>query len=351
MDENLAMPIISVIVPVYKVERYLAQCLDSIVCQTYSRLQIILVDDGSPDLSGEICERYARHDQRVQVIHQKNQGLSAARNAGLEIAVGEYIAFVDSDDWIEQDMLETLYSVVQQHSADLACCALKAEIENGSEVVFPDVDESGAPVVLDPAAAIQELLQDRRIKNFSWLYLYRRALFRDVRFPHGKRYEDVYTTYRVLLQAKSVAYIPRKKYHYRIRDGSITQVNDLGLLISRYEAMHFRATELAPLFPRLAADLAAKQFNLITQVWQAACNADHKLLAHAKPALNDMARFTAENARLIVAGRSRGRADRMLVWACSHAQPWAYRFAQLIQAVLARYYRRTRNVATSGAVS
>ena len=124
-------PLISIIIPVYKVEPYLRKCLDSVVQQTYRNLEIILVDDGSPDSCGAICDEYATKDERITVIHQENKGLSAARNAGLDIATGDYIQFVDSDDWIEPDALATVLSIAEDHHVDIVCFGFNKHLPSG----------------------------------------------------------------------------------------------------------------------------------------------------------------------------------------------------------------------------
>ena len=126
--------LVSVIVPVYKVEKYLSKCLDSIVNQTYKNLEIILVDDGSPDNSGKICDEYAQKDSRIKVIHKENGGLSSARNAGLDIATGEYIAFADSDDSVHLDFVEKLYRAIKEENADIACCSVEDFIEDKNKI-------------------------------------------------------------------------------------------------------------------------------------------------------------------------------------------------------------------------
>jgi GT2 family glycosyltransferase len=339
MEGQAHAPLISVIIPVYKVERYLRQCVDSVVAQTHRRLEVLLIDDGSPDSCGSICEEYALRDPRVRVIHQQNQGLSAARNTGLNVATGDYIAFVDSDDWVEPDMLEALLKGLLEHGADIAGCAPIPEVEDGIAVPFPSLPDDGQALLLNREEALEELLRDRRVRNFSWSYLYRALLFRDVRFPHGKRFEDVHTTYRLFMQATRVVALPIAKYHYRIREGSITQAGGLGLLVERYEAVKARQETLGQHHPRLMQNLMAQRFALVLQVWQAAAASEGEVLARHRATLREMAHFTAANRHRIIAAKGYGRAQRALVWLCSHPRRWAHQSVALFLAALSALYR------------
>lgn len=314
MHGQAQAPLISVIIPVYKVEQYLRQCVDSVAGQTHKHLEILLINDGSPDGSGAICEEYALRDPRVQVIHQCNQGLSAARNTGLDAATGEYLAFVDSDDWIEPDMLAALLAGLVEHGADIAGCAPIPEVEDGIAVQFQFLCVDATALLLGREDALSELLRDRRLRNFSWSYLYRADLFGGVRFPHGKRFEDIHTTYQLFMKANTIVSLPIAKYHYRIRKGSITQAGGLGVLVDQYDAIKARQEALVRYYPRLMQGLLAQRFTLVPQVWQAAAHSDPEVLARYRPALEEMARFTAANRDRIIVSKGYGRAGRVLVW-------------------------------------
>ena len=215
------MPTISVIVPVYRVESYLRPCVDGILAQTYPDFELILIDDGSPDRCGEICDEYAAMDSRVRVIHQSNNGLSAARNAGLDIMRGEYVAFVDSDDCVHPKYLETLLTAIQTYSAQVSQCQM-VEFEDHDA---PPTEASAAKEAL--CISGREVVRHiyERAAGFSvcvWGRLYEAALFTSLRFPVGKIHEDQAVTPRALFCAARVAvtYVPL--YYYRLRDGSIT---------------------------------------------------------------------------------------------------------------------------------
>ena len=186
--EGEKAPLLSIIVPVYKVENYLPKCIDSILAQTFTDFELILVDDGSPDDCPALCDAAAEKDARVRVIHQKNGGLSAARNAGLDAARGAWIGFVDSDDYIAPEMYEVLYQAVQSTGADLALCD------------YAEVDEAGAPCqsmhvsLSEGELTGQELLKRASglMVQLAWNKLYRRAIFTQRRYPEGKLNEDLF---------------------------------------------------------------------------------------------------------------------------------------------------------------
>lgn len=210
-------PLLSIIVPVYDVERYLPKCIDSILAQTFTDFELILVEDGSPDGCPALCDAAAAKDARIRVIHQKNGGLSAARNAGLDAARGAWIGFVDSDDYIAPEMYEALYKAVQSTGADLALCD------------YAEVDETGAPcqsmhVHLEKKVfAGQDLLKnatDSMIQP-AWNKLYRRAIFAQLRYPEGKLNEDLFLIPEVCLRIQKAVVVPKALYYYVQRGGSI----------------------------------------------------------------------------------------------------------------------------------
>ena len=170
---------ISVIVPVYKVEKYLKRCVESIVQQTYQNIEIILVDDGSPDRCPEMCDEYARRDARIKVIHKSNGGLSDARNAGLNIASGDYISFVDSDDWIEEDFIEILYKNMKKENADISIIGYTLIWESGRKKRFTSDDEY---YVFDKEDAVRELLKQQKFQCMVCQKMYRKSIFRSIIF-------------------------------------------------------------------------------------------------------------------------------------------------------------------------
>lgn len=214
--------LITVIIPVYKVEQYIRGCIESVRAQTYKNIEILLVDDGSPDGCGGICDEYARTDTRVRVIHKENGGLSDARNAGLEAAEGAYIGFVDADDRICADMYEKLMAALLQNNADIAAANFMyvdgqyEPIETRNEAL-PLKDE-----VISGKEAITRLLDDKGWYYVTaWNKLYKKSIFANVRFPAGKLHEDEFVAHMVYSQAERVACISDVCYLYAQREGSI----------------------------------------------------------------------------------------------------------------------------------
>lgn len=213
-------PLISVIIPVYNVERYLRQCLDSVTGQTYRNLEIILIDDGSADSSGRICDEYARADQRITVIHQKNQGLSAARNAGLDICTGAVVAFVDSDDWLESDAYRKMAGLMLEKDLDMVFCTANV-IEDG-EVLETRFSFYEGGCILDPGAALRESLTDR-IGSQAWLRIYRRSCVEGLRFPLGRIYEDIAVSHIPFIKAeRPIGFLDEPLYNYRLNHNGIS---------------------------------------------------------------------------------------------------------------------------------
>ena len=213
--------LISVIVPVYKVEPYLDRCVRSIVDQTYQNLEIILVDDGSPDNCPAMCDAWAGRDGRIRVIHKPNGGLSDARNAGMAAAAGEYIAFVDSDDWISGEFLELLHRAMMETEADLAACDAAAVC--GAEEI-PALTGTPCITAHTRQEAMADLARGKGFRAVAWNKLYKRSLLDNEAFPVGKLHEDEFFTYRVIDKCARLAYVDRPLYYYFQREGSIMTV-------------------------------------------------------------------------------------------------------------------------------
>lgn len=213
-------PLISVIVPVYKVEAYLRKCVASLVNQTYENLEIILVDDGSPDDCGAICDELAAQDSRIRVLHKENGGLSSARNAGLDIAQGEYIGFVDSDDWLEPEAYQRLMDMTLSENVKLVCGG-RYDCSSWDDTRQVGLCPEKREVISGEELAKRIFLWDN-VDSAAWDKLYHRSLFQNIRYPLGVVSEDVPTTYRIALEAGRVGMLDKPIYNYFHRPGSIT---------------------------------------------------------------------------------------------------------------------------------
>lgn len=212
-----ALPLISIIVPVYRVEDYLDKCLSSLVGQTYENLEILLVDDGSPDRSGERCDQWAARDSRIQVIHQENGGAGKARNAALDIARGEFIGFVDSDDYIAPRMYEHLYGLMTEETDIVECVGLAT----GDDGCPLDADAAPELIRVDRVEAMRLNIRDEMFTQLIWNKLYRRSVIGEIRFPEGKLIDDEFFTYKVIGNARQLVHSSCCLYAYRQQPGSV----------------------------------------------------------------------------------------------------------------------------------
>lgn len=222
---NQEKALVSVIVPIYKVEKWLSQCLESILRQTYANLEIILVDDGSPDRCGQICDQFAAKDSRIVVIHKENGGVSEARNYGLDRATGEYIGFVDPDDYVEPDMIERLIEDLEREKAEIAACNFIREYEIACQ--YP---QAAAEYQIKQRAAVtgeKFIYLQGKYQTFGvalWNKLYRKEIWNGICFPVGKVHEDWFVFYQIIYPCRRIVCDPYVGYHYRIRkDGIIGQ--------------------------------------------------------------------------------------------------------------------------------
>lgn len=211
--------LISVIVPIYNVEKYLERCVESIINQTYKNLEIILVDDGSPDCCPKICDEYSKKDKRIKVIHKENGGLSSARNAGLDVAKGEYVSFIDSDDVVDEKFIETLYNLCIENNCDISECNFQrfekdiVKSSNNCEIKVYTNHEMQERLYIPEYFARGIVV---------WNKLYKKYLYDDVRFPIGKLNEDEFTTYKVLYKCEtSICVTEEELYYYRVNENSI----------------------------------------------------------------------------------------------------------------------------------
>lgn len=238
---------ISVIVPVYKVESYLDKCISSIVNQTYANLEIILVDDGSPDNCPAMCDAWAEKDSRIRVIHKPNGGLSDARNAGIVVATGELMAFVDSDDWIAPDMYEYLYQRLTEDNSDIAACGVQMVREDKTQSRM--LTQEGN-CVLNQEEAMRAIIEESWLKQPVWYKLYKTDLIRDILFPMGKCHEDVFWSYQAVGSAKKVSVSDHVGYYYLQRGDSIMGA---GYSLKRLDAVEAKVQRCAYIQERFPA--------------------------------------------------------------------------------------------------
>lgn len=241
MNGKSEKDLISIIVPVYKVEPYLNQCVESLIRQTYSNLEIILVDDGSPDVCGRMCDEWALRDSRIIVVHQQNKGLSGARNTGLKICRGHYLMFVDSDDYVELEYVERLYLRLTEQDADVAMCGFSYLSENNSfeHVVILEREST----VKNSIGALLGLESGGNRKIFYtvvWNKIYKRALWEKLRFPEGKICEDEFVMPLLYELCGKVAFVNEGLYMYRKREGSISEQQGKGFMDAQFAAREER---------------------------------------------------------------------------------------------------------------
>lgn len=301
------MATISVIVPVYKVEPYLKRCVDSLLAQTFGDFDLILVDDGSPDRCGEMCQEFSRRDRRVHALHRENGGLSAARNTGIDWALShseaQWLAFVDSDDWVAPDYLRVLYDAVAKTGCSLAACG-----------VYPT---AGEPLPEGEEADVVTLSADDYYCSdlhggliaVAWNKLYKRQLFRDLRYPEGKLHEDQFTTYRAVYQAGAVAVTQARLYAY--------YCNPQGIMASTWSPRRMDALEAFR--QQLAFARETGNGRLLAAVAEAYIYAAYDQLSRADRAYRGQLR--RELRRGLRLGRESGCFPR------SHATLWAYEAA------------------------
>ena len=270
-------PKVSVIVAAYNVSKYLPKCLDSISAQTYTNLEIIVVDDGSTDTTSRICDIYEKKESRATVIHQKNQGLSAARNNGLKEATSDYVVFVDGDDYLGLEFIECMVIGVTKDSADICVCGFSSvseeEFRKKETPIIHDAEVPADEVLSGEEATKRLLTEQENYQVVAWNKIYKRELFKRIRYPETKKYEDTLTTYKLLHKANRVSFISEILYFYTQRKDSIMGKNELderltAKLVAAKEAKeYFKKNEYLENAAKIFELLAHYQFidNIITK--------------------------------------------------------------------------------------
>ena len=256
--------LISIIVPVYNMERYLQECIDSLRRQTYRHLEILLIDDGSQDKSGRICDDYASSDKRIHVIHQENKGLSAVRNLGLKEAQGEYIAFVDADDYVETQYIEKLYQACLQWKVPLSCCNHWICESSVRRLRFPHAKKT---MVFTAEEACANLLYHGIPDVSVWGKLGRRDVFTSIHYPDGHIYEDTYCIVDFLINAQKIAFVPEALYDYRIRDDSLSRDCFTEAKLDFLDSVDHMTQEIEKYFPaKMEAGIQRRKMHALLSV-------------------------------------------------------------------------------------
>ena len=318
-------PKISIIIPIYNTEAYLPRCLDSILAQTYQNLQIILVDDGSTDGCGTMCDAYAKKDTRIEVIHQPNSGVAAARNAGLAVAYGEWIGWVDSDDWIEPDMFDCLLENALGSQADICICGRYEELPRRTAFFgWPE------RTVLEQKAAMKALLEDRHIDNALYDKLWKRELFDGIRFPEGRTYEDLATVYRLFDRVTKVLCLPQPKYHYRRRRDSITGNVSLHNRMNHYISACQRYADMVTQWSEYEPLLEQQCMTAAVGLWSGYCCAPRNVRLQYKPQLREISQRAKSRIRQNLRHTGSGLAGRMVMRLLPYDDWWAFALAGLV---------------------
>lgn len=317
MESGSHLPIlISLIVPVYNMQGLLERCMDGVLGQTWRHLEIILVDDGSTDGSGEMCDRYAQNDSRVRVIHRQNGGLSAAKNTGLAAAQGEYIAFVDADDAVEADYVEVLFGLCSRYQVPLSACNHRIVYPRLRSVRFA---ESDGELVMEVREALENICYQKKPDVSSWAKLYEKRLFDGLSFPEGKIYEDTAVFAQLMLRAGKIAFTGRPLYHYILRSDSLSHGKYTPSRLDYIEAVDGFCNTACGRFPDLEhAALCRRVFAALSvRRYLVKCEKEHR----AERAR--LERFVRQNAWPVLKDKNVPGRDKIAVCALL-AGPWAY---------------------------
>ncbi len=295
------------------------RCIDSLLVQTYRNIQIILVDDGSPDNCGAICDEYARNDCRIEVIHKPNGGVASARNAGLRAAAGEYVGWVDPDDWIQPDMFEYLLENTVKYGAEIAVWGRIEGYE--AKQVYKGWE---ALELLNRPEALKRLLENREMGSYLWDKLFRRELFEGVTFPEGRTFEDVAVMHRLFARAQKVLCLPEYKYNYTQREDSIVGERSLNGRIDQFRATRERYHELAADWPQFEPYLAAECIENGINVWRACgvCKADERALFQKD--ISGVAKFARDHRRTALPENSLGTVGKLSRFFLRYDRLWSF---------------------------
>ncbi len=301
MEENNRL--ISIIVPIYNVEKYLSKCIESLLNQTYTNIEILLVNDGSTDNSKKICEQFKGKDSRIKLINKENGGLSDARNKGLQKSIGKYITFVDSDDYVEKNYIETLYSLITKFNSEIAIADFRVIKGDKQKIKEKDIKE----YCITSEKAIDEMLYSDFYYISACSKLYKKELFENVEFPKGKMFEDVGTTYKLIIKANKIACTNKKIYNYVIRNNSITT--------SKFKSEHYDLIELTKI---MCEDILKKYPNmekgvLRRKIYASISTLNRMLLSKKTKVDLDLVNYIKKNGKTILKDNKVPKRDKIAI--------------------------------------
>lgn len=330
LDEK---PLISVIIPVYNVEKYVRKCLDSVLNQTYENLEILIIDDGSTDDSGNLCDEY--QDTHVHVYHTDNHGLSAARNYALDRIHGDYIAFLDSDDWMELNALEILLNKAKTTGADIVAFRFYQEYKDKTF----EPEGTNTEFTVEGDEVLKSMVIDRRLTEDVWNKFYKADLFYGIRYPEGKIFEDKATTYKLLQKAKVLTYTPAPLIHYRNREGSLSNVHSMKSLTDYWVVYRERFDTLGSLSDTYYRIALSEAIGAISRMWRwyAVCTEEEKIVSQRY--LDDMKKFVEEHRSEVL----KGAYSRHVKATCHYARYQISFIYKLLNFMNTLYRNRNRN--------
>lgn len=254
----MSKPIVSIIIPIYNTDQYLDKCIESICRQTYRKIEILLIDDGSTDKSLSICRNFADSDHRIKVYTKKNGGQSSARNMGLDKMTGDYFMFVDSDDWIDEEMIEILMKYILKENADMACCGV--QITNNIDTNYSMFKNRKRIRVMNNIDSIRSFLKNDGTSSNVCARIYQKELFADLRFDEGKVFEDVAISYKYFIKSKRTVFIDKPYYFYYQRPGSTMDRRDLKIRLDEIEAADQRYHAIKNNYSKDIAEIAFAEY-------------------------------------------------------------------------------------------
>lgn len=317
--------IISVIIPVYNSAEYLEKCLDSVINQTYRHLEIILVDDGSTDESGKICDAYAAKDKRLKVIHKENGGVASARNTGLDAVTGDYIGWVDSDDWIEAEMFETMLAAAGIHDADIVICS-RMETYTGHSIQMGWQQAE----VLDRTQAVALLAEDDVVRSYLCDKLWKRGLFQEIRIPPLNVFEDMAAMYQLFTRTERIVCLPDVLYHYEHHETGLTATPSLESRMDFYRINKRRYENLKRDFPPLAQRLEPVLVEAGVHIWAVYYDSpkEERKAYHAQ--IMDISIFGRKHYKAALKNNQLGIAGKIVIRLIPYPYWWSFAAAYLI---------------------